>query len=280
MPFLSIIKRLTMKLINNKFLHTLLLLSIVFFAASCGDDDEGENPTPSNPDGTGSVMLHFDNKFDPMGGVDFALETKFAAASGDTITANQLRYWISNIQLLNGSDVVYSDEDSYYLMEKTSDNEREMIALSGIPEGTYTGLKFSIGVDSVANSSLDNQAGELDHTDGMAWNWNTGYKFFRMDGTYYSSASSSYEDYQIHTGLDNYYVEKEMTLPNPLSVESDGSHMIHFMVNVGNVLNSPNQLSIGSRTIDDGSWQFFSPNTAFDQLNENISGIFMIHHVE
>ncbi len=50
-----------------------------------------------------------------------------------------------------------------------------------MPSGEYTGLTFTVGVDSTRNVS-GAQTGALDPTQGMFWSWNTGYIFMKLEG--------------------------------------------------------------------------------------------------
>ncbi len=256
----------------KKILAMAVLAALMTFSA-CNDDDD--NPVPTLPK-SGTLMLHFDLRWDPMNGVDYNPGDKFTTALGDTLIINEVRMWISNVKLFRNGNEVWTDEESYYLVEKTSSNEREMIMLN-TPAGDYDAIEFSVGVDSARNFSLDQKAGELDENVGMSWNWNTGYKYYVQNGTYYDNDSMNYQPLRLHSGLIDYYVTNNIDLPNTLSVEADSTHMIHIMTANGKTYNMPNMIDVHAAK---GEMQFFAPSPLFDDIAENYSTMFMVHHVE
>jgi hypothetical protein len=264
-----------MKSIKSIF-AMLLTIGMAFSMVSCGDDDTTD-PTPNPIEGKGKLTIHFDNQYDAMGGVDLELGKVYSTESGDSISISSLRYWVSNIILFNGSDTAYQDVDGYYLIENTADNTREMIVLDEVPAGTYTKMEFAIGVDAANNDTLGSGKGELSLSNGMFWSWNTGYRFIRLDGLYYEADSSNYQPLRVHSGLNAYYLKKEIPLSAGLTITDGGDHMAHFMVSVRNIFGQPNSIDISEK---DGIWMFFTVEDAWGRINENISNMFMLHHSE
>ena len=255
-------------LLKLKYMLLMPLMASIIIV-SCSDDDE-DNPNPdTGVAATGKLNVRFENPVE--------LGTTYVTAMGDSFQVNSLKYYISNIKLYNADGLAYTDEDSYYLIEKTDGMTREMISLGDIPVDTYTKLEYSIGVDADANDTLSDGKGELslDAQNGMFWAWKTGYKFLRMDGKYYSPDSTAYLDYRLHSGLNKYYLEKEQSLS--LEVTDGGQHMIHFMVMTHKLFDIPNQLDIKARS---GNWQFSDGISDYDLMNENIDNMLMIHHSE
>ncbi len=256
----------------------MLIMAVIISLSilSCDNSDE-DTPVPTPVDGEGKLSLFFDNKYNPMNSEELELGKTYITAAGDSITISTLRYWVSNIKLYNGSELAYEDVDGYYLVEKTASNTRQMIDLENIPAGTYTKVEFSIGVNAAVNDTLGSGKGELNLTDGMFWSWNTGYKFLRMDGSFYNPDSSNYQPLRVHTGFDSYYITKEMDLSG-FEVAKDGNHEFHFMVAVNRIFDGqPNVLDVKEKN---GIWMFFSPEDAWDRMNTNIENMFMLHHAE
>lgn len=156
----------------NKF-FLLLILGIV----SCKKDPE---PQPVEPvPVTGSVILRFENK---VGDSALVLNTSnYKNANNDTFTVSRFDYYISNIKLIKSDLSVYAESESYHLL-KAVDPGSLTFTLSGIPAGTYTGIEFVIGVDSLRNVS-GAQTGALDPANGMFWSWSTGYIMSKFEGT-------------------------------------------------------------------------------------------------
>ncbi len=250
----------------------LIAMAVTFNA--CNDDDE--NPVPSQPK-VGNLTTHFDLRWDPANGIDYNPGDKFVTASGDSLIINEVRMWISNVKLYNNGELKWTDAESFYLVEKTASNEREMIMFDDVPVGEYDRIEFGVGVDSAHNQELDQQEGELDENGGMAWNWNIGYKFFVHNGMYYDSDSMSYQPLRMHMGLDTYYTTYQLDLPSTLTVEKGGDHEIHLMTMNGKTYNAPNAINVQAER---GNLQAFFPGTLFDNIQQNYSNMFMIHHVE
>ena len=258
-------------------LFTAALLAVVTLFLGCNNEDTP--PVPQDPPATdlGTLRLHFDLRWDPMNGVDYSSGDKFQVASGDSVIIDEIRMWISNIKLLQNGMVKWTDKNSYYLVEKTASNEREMIMLDSVEVGQYDELQFSIGVDSARNHSLDQKAGELDENIGMAWNWNIGYKFLVNNGSYLDSDSASYQPLKLHSGLDTYYRTLNLNMPNTLTLNDSTSHLIHMMVANAKTYNTPNVVNVDSVN---GDLQMFFPTPLYEGIVDNYSGMFMIHHVE
>ncbi len=252
-----------------KILIVLALASTTFY--SCKEEDDPQ-PQPK-----GDLTVHFDLKWDAMNSVEFNSGDTFTIASGDNIIVNDIRFWASNIKLYNNGAVKWTDKESYYLVEKTSTNEREMVMLSGIPVGTYDKIEFSIGVDSAHNHALDQKEGELDETIGMSWNWTTGYKFYVQDGSYWDTTTSTYQQMEVHMGLDQYYSTVQIDFPMDISLTKNGTHLVHIMVSNGKTFNTPNVINVSERG---GTLKALMPDQVFTDIVENYSSMFMIHHVQ
>ena len=178
-----------MKLTAKLFFLSIALTSVVF--TSCKKDDDTEEPTPTEQ--TGMFKIEFEHGYD---GAEFSFDTNFVDANGDTLHFSKFDYYVSNIQLIKSDGSVWSQPESYYLL-KSSDDLSRLLSISDVPAGDYTGIKFSIGVDSTRNVS-GAQTGALDPANEMFWSWNTGYIFIKAEGS--SSASSMGGAFEYHIG--------------------------------------------------------------------------------
>lgn len=103
-----------------------------------------------------------------MGTAYFALNKDFTIGS-QTYNFTKLRYWVSNVTLVDTKGTEYKVPDSYYLIEEVGNldlsgtindsvvypaKKRETVTLKDIPSGDYKTVKFSIGVDSQHNDNL------------------------------------------------------------------------------------------------------------------------------
>ena len=231
------------------FLFAGLSLATVF--TSCQDDDT--EPVIVEAEGTASLMI--DARF---GDADFELEKAFQAASGDrdiSYSFSRLRYWVSNIALIDENGVEFKVPDSYFLMEETGEvpvqdgsfdkvypaNKREVIELSDIPAGNYTGLKFNIGVDPMYNDNLSLRAGELNALNGMAsasWMWFTSYIFTSAAGQMaLASDTDQVQNFFWETGSNDMLAAKEIEFPNMIRISSSTASSIDLELDVQQVMN-------------------------------------------
>lgn len=102
-------------------------------------------------------------------------------------TVSKFKYYISNIKLINSNGKIISS-NGYYLISE--DDDSQIIPLE-IPEGEYSSLIFTLGIDSLHNCS-GVQTGALDPAKGMFWSWNSGYIFLKMEGNAAVSKSTAH----------------------------------------------------------------------------------------
>lgn len=161
----------------------LMAFSLTLF--SCKKDSETEPEI--DPNKKGMVEIKFDNIY---GQDDFALNTEYTNAVGETFTVDMLQYYISNIILKteDGREYVVPQAESYFLI-KEHDAETQKIQIPNVPEGNYNEITFTIGVDSLRSTmEPEDRTGVLDiGVEGagkeMYWRWNSGYIFFKMEGS-------------------------------------------------------------------------------------------------
>lgn len=232
---------------KSGFLFAGLAFTIVM--TSCNDDDT--DPVILEKEGTASLMI--DARF---GDADFQLDKAFQASSGDvSFIFSRLRYWVSNVTLIDENGVEYQVPDSYFLMEETGEipvqdgsfekiypaSKREVIELSDIPAGNYTGLKFNIGVDPMYNDNLSLRAGELNALNGMAsisWMWFTSYIFTSAAGQMaLASDPEQVQNFFWETGSNDMFATKEIQFPTMIRISSATTSSIDLELDVQQVMN-------------------------------------------
>ncbi|QDE95284.1 MbnP family protein [Myxococcus xanthus] len=218
-----------------------------------------------------------------FGTAPFALGQTYATAGGGTVTFSQIRYWLSNVTLLKQDGTTRALTDSYHLMEVinaqeldgTSNpvtlpaNRRERVQARAVPAGTYSGIRFSIGVDPTYNDDLSRQAGELHVLQNMAsvsWMWFTSYIFTKTHGTYVT-AQGTQGDFTWDTGTNANYRTVELPFPTTVTVNSQKHLAVNLQANVETLFTSLSPRttpSIGatqsteSATLSDGFANMFS----------------------
>jgi len=101
--------------------------------------------------------------------------------NGDSIQIETLKFYISNIELLNDNKSVFTLNNSYHLIDISESKSLDLL----IPieqKLTFKQIKFNLGIDSITNES-GAMGGDLDPTKGMYWAWQSGYINFKIEGT-------------------------------------------------------------------------------------------------
>lgn len=217
------------------------LISALFSA--CSDDATSPLVTPA---AAGELSLTFDAR---VGNADFALNKDFTVGS-QTLSFTKLRYWVSNMVLVDTKGTEFIVPDSYFLMEEVGEldlsgtindkliypaNKRETITLKGIPAGEYKSVKFSIGVDSRRNDNLSLRAGELSIANGMSsivWMWHSSYIFSSLAGSV--KQGSETKTFKVETGLNANY--KTMAIDFAAPVNSAAAKGVVLHVDVAKIL--------------------------------------------
>lgn len=164
----------------------LVVLSIISF--QCKKESDPKDPIIPTPEpATGAVMVNV-NAF--SGSSPLVYGTTYTNANSDQFKVSMFRYYLTNIVLLGeGTTPNYVQPESYYLVDHSSANATYQIKLDSVPKGTYKGVTFLIGVDSLRNIS-GAQTGALDPGNGMFWTWSSGYIQFKLEGTTVNTSGS------------------------------------------------------------------------------------------
>jgi hypothetical protein len=136
-----------------------------------------------------------------------------------TFKIRSFQFYISNIRLISDNSI-YTEPESYHLVRFDSDTGEYLVTLENVPSADYKTLSFGIGVDPIANGSIES-FGDLDPNGRMAWNWEVGYKFVLFEGLLTHEGTSTPLVY--HIGFDENY--KAIGLPidtaNSLAINVD-----------------------------------------------------------
>lgn len=115
----------------------------------------------------------------------------------DSIRVDECKFYISNLSFLNKSKVVYTEKESYHLIDITDPKSLQIACIT--PQHlVYDQLSFYLGIDSVTNVS-GVMEGDLDPTRGMYWTWQSGYINLKLEGKS-SLCSNPRKEFQIHLG--------------------------------------------------------------------------------
>ena len=199
---------------------------------------------------------------------------KYSNSSTDSFSVTRLNYYISNIKLVREDGFIFSEPESYHLMQhelgKTTFN------MTNIPQGNYTKIEFLIGVDSIRGVS-GAQTGALDPANAMFWDWNQGYKFFVMEGSFSSLKQPETGEYAIHIGgfsAPYSCLQKCSINFNTAIVAKNGKQSsVFFKVQVDEVFTNPKEIGF------DYYYSHIS-NQTFKDISDNYKDMFVVDKIE
>ena len=220
--------------------------------SSCKKDDTPEY----NPNVKADLSVEFDNV---AGAADLQMNTAtYNNAAGESFKVTKLKYYVSNFVFTNSNGTTYTvpQKDSYFLIDESDPAARE--AELQVPEGEYKSVSFIVGVDSLRNTmDVSQRTGVLDvagTASDMYWGWNSGYIFFKLEGT--SAASMMGGVFQYHIGGFGGYssstaniirkITLDLTARGVAKVKSGKSTNIHLMVDILKALNGTTNMSFAT----------------------------------
>ena len=240
---------------KNSFSIIVAFAIFIFCCTSCKRNTE----FAPNEGEKGTINLEFDNI---AGSQNFAFNTNYTNAQGEQFKVDMLRYFISNVTLKTSDGNTYTvpQDQSYFLIDEALTTS-QTIKLLNIPAGDYSELSFVIGVDSLRNTmDISRRTGALDiatTASGMYWTWNSGYIFFKMEGTSESAPlEGSEKRFRYHIGSFGGYTIRTMnnvrnkTLvfgSNKAIVRENKTPKVHLTVDILKMFNNPsNNVSIAT----------------------------------
>jgi len=182
----------------------IFLLSIIILN-SCGND---EDTKPDRAD----IVLRFEHM---IGNQPLNFTSEFTTNTGQKFSVEDFRYYLSNLSFEDTrTGVKYLIPNSYHLIRDNGSGASEL-TLRNVPLANYDKFNFSWGIDAEKNTSLD-QTGDLDPSNEMAWNWNTGYKFLLLEGRLIPSN----QGLVYHIGSDHNFKNLSFVIPQDANIDS------------------------------------------------------------
>lgn len=217
----------------------------------------------------------------------------YTNAAGEKFSISLVQYFISNIKVTAASGETYTvNPDSSYFLIKGNDKATRFANVK-VPEGDYTKLTFTLGVDSLRSTmDVSKRTGVLDPgtgMDGMYWGWNAGYIFFKFEGNSNVIADDESGDptgkkqFKYHIGGFGGYsaptinniktITLDLTAGGIAKVRKDRESNIHLLVDLMKVFNGKNSFKIADH-----------PNVMFSDYSTsvatNLSEMFKHDHTE
>jgi len=220
-----------------------------------------------------ALTLSACKKDEPIGELDLTFITKtqdgnlilfedFNLADGTLLNLNKLQFFISDIRLINeSSETKIGDID--LVSFKSHDNAAaaqagETLTFGEIPTGSYTGIKFGLGVSSDLNGETpENYAGIEDRVvladAGNYWvNWESYIHtkvegFFDANGNGTAGGGDDSESITYHTGMDMLYREK--TINMDITIGEDGTFRLPLTLDIDKIFDSTSSLDLPNEPV-------------------------------
>ena len=213
-----------------------------------------------------------------IGGQKLVLDKQnYSNAAGEQFNISTLQYFVSNIRLrrTDGSEYVLKQDSSYFLVNEG--NPASHSVRFKAPAGDYNRVTFVLGIDSVRNTmDISKRTGVLDPSNamdnGMYWGWNSGYIFFKMEGTSPQAKvdPTGHRKYRYHIGGFGGYkaptinniksVSLDLTKGGTVKARNGRDATIHIVADILKVFNSSTQVSIAAH-----------PSVMFSEYSVNIA---------
>lgn len=198
----------------------------------------------------GELTLHMDNGVTDAATNQFNSlvlnSTTYKNAHGDDFTVGTFKYYISNVLLSRANGSTYAVPDSYFLVDHATPASQDL-AMKDVPAGDYTGVSFTVGVDS-ARTQAGNFTGALDANNGMLWTMN-GPEFInlKLEGRSPQSPTTGLVFHLAgYKGAANNTI-RTVKLAFPagtlLLVRPDRSPKVHMRVDIAKLFTGPNATS-------------------------------------
>lgn len=202
----------------------------------CGCDDD--NPiAPQKQDPPKILIINFETKVDTQI-LEFDTK-KYITLANDTFSVQNFKFYIMPLGLYSNTDSVKFLRQFYTLIDPKNNKNQMVITVAS--DFNFSKLKLAIGVDSVNNHRID-FTGDLDPNNDMAWDWNTGYKFLLLEGSYWGQTSNGPLVY--HIGTDAKYRVVNINLGQSVSLKADKNPSISLNVNINGIFEAPNLIDL------------------------------------
>ena len=176
-----------------------------------------------------SLAVNFHLEFNKF---SLELNKKYVSASKDTLTFETFRCYISNIQIQYEDNSIFTQKDSYHLLDLENPNSFQ-IPITKMSDKLISKITFNIGIDSLTSNS-GALTGDLDPAKGMYWAWQSGYINMKIEGKS-SSCKTRNNEFQFHIGgylQPNYSMRKVEINYNSNNNVNIGIDLKDFFLNI------------------------------------------------
>ncbi len=171
----------------------ILAATIAIILTGCSKDEKDNDQITETPTGTVEMV------FIPMVGNDaLQLNQSFTTPAGEELTINDMKFYVANVAMveLGGTELAAkplagdSAQAGIWLINLTNPNFNAGYGLQSykigfeVPVGQYADARFAVEVPRQYNlSEITKNPYPVNGSNGMYWSWNSGFKFFVINGT-------------------------------------------------------------------------------------------------
>ncbi|TAF32897.1 MAG: hypothetical protein EAZ57_06130 [Cytophagales bacterium] len=170
-------------------------------------------------------------------------DTRYQNALNQPFNVEKFNYYLSNFRLRNlSTGLSFSENESFHLLRVDEKSHVLSFEIDSLPLGTFSEFEFAIGIDNAHNTSIDRD-GDLDPTNNMAWDWNTGYKFIVLEGQHFTNTSEG-EPLIFHIGEDKNYktLKYRLSTTQELRSEAEKTRIITLKCQVEEMFTTPTDI--------------------------------------
>ncbi len=196
------------------------LLAAALLFTACNKDDE-------EPTIDGETMIEFGFNY-VVDGEPYDTATIYDI-NGTAVKFSIANFYVGGITFMAEEGTPTAIEDKYLLVAP----DAGMQEVGNVKDGHYHMAKFFIGVDPEANGQSEEDFTSREENDplsvqfpSMHWNWNSGYKFIRVDGRVDTDGDGTPDEIMsFHLGTNN--MLKNLEFVTHKDVEKGSGHY-HF----------------------------------------------------
>jgi hypothetical protein len=208
----------------------LLALAVVILISSC-----------HKPSNQGNIVLKFNPMFGPN---NLMLNTQYQSPDGRYYNFEDFKFFISHIKLIHSDNSSVEVSAVQYI---SLDDSYTLSIPMSCPQGTYTGIQFYIGLDSVQDAvspDATDTGSPVFVNHYMTWGISSlEYVFVQIDGLAGGNANPT-SPMEYHVGTSPYYTASPV-LAKSFSVSGGGQTVITLTAQVQNIFyNSPGAINV------------------------------------
>jgi len=227
-----------MKNYTNKSIFLLSVMIAALFICDCGEHRKSPRPN-SNTGLPFHLMIRA-----TVGDADLIYASVYHSAASRAFAVTDFRYYISNVAAIRDDGTEQKLPCSVILVDPRQRN----YDLGTLPEGSYKGLRFIVGLDSAVNHcdpTVFEKGNPLAiQTPSMHWDWNSGYLFTKIEGKVDTSKKGNEPpntEFFYHIGMDP--MKRSIEIPINFVVGKSSTNSLRLKCDLAAILGCINPRS-------------------------------------